>query len=74
MIAHVLDLSDLLHEKEAVPSVDREWVEAVLDALERADECGDRAGKAVLELTATVRALLAPHWRRRADGMCAEWA
>ena len=76
MIEHVLNMSDLVGNPESVSEPDRGLVELVLEALNAIDQCArDRMDAVVVRhtpgATATVRALLAPHWRNRTNGYCA---
>jgi len=75
VIEHVLELSDLVNDPDSVPPADRELVGAVLESLDGVDECvRDQLDAVAVRgapgLTATVRALLAPHHRNPANGYC----
>ena len=75
MIEHVLELSDVVDDLESLPEPDRALAESVLEALDNVDRCArDRMDGVVRRdmpgVTATVRALLAPHHRNTANGYC----
>lgn len=73
MIEHVLELSDLVASPDSLPASDLKFVESVLEGLNSVDECArdQVVVHNALGLTATVRALLAPHWRNPGNGYCA---
>jgi hypothetical protein len=75
MIEHVLDLESLISDPTAVPETDLEQVKTVLGLLDEVDQyAADRSDgleQNARGLTAALRAVLAPHWRNRRDGICA---
>jgi hypothetical protein len=73
LIEHVLDLELLINDPTTVSEAELEQVKAVLEVLDEVDQCAtDRPlARDARGLTATVRAILAPHWRNRRDGTCA---
>lgn len=74
MLEYVLTLSDLVGDPESISESDRQCIESALEAL---DAINDRDRSRAVRVrnaagaTATVQALLAPHWRHRTTGYCA---
>ncbi|MGH8571657.1 MAG: hypothetical protein ACREX8_03650 [Gammaproteobacteria bacterium] len=71
MIEHVLDLEALVHDPTVIPEAELAAVKAVVRVLDEVDQHATPTVRDMHALTATVRAILAPHWRNRGDGTCA---
>ena len=65
MIEHVLNLETLINDPTAIPDADLAAVKKVLEMLDDVDQCATPSARNTHALTATIRSVLAPHWRNR---------